>query len=110
MKKILFFGSIFAVAIIVLSSFPSVVGVQIAKTNDEKFDVFIDKFISRIQKNDRFKDINVNEITGILQHIQYCNVDDYWFPGFYIMLLFIYIVFLPVFIWLLLIDLSWKFN
>ena len=82
-RKILLFGSVFAVFIIVLASFNSVTAAQ--TMDDTTFNRFIDRFVNRLQEDDRFKDVDVNEMTTIFQNPQFfITSHDGWYPGFLI--------------------------
>ena len=84
-KKTIVVGSAIAVVILILASFPLVVGYQTTQStlpskakvtlaeriDNTKFNRFEDLFINRIQKNDIFKDITVHEMMSALHHIQH---------------------------------------
>ena len=90
MKKILIFGSILTVVILVLVSSNSVVA---SKTMDDStFDRFINGFVKLLQKDDRFKDMDVNEMATILQDLRNSNGNGRWYPGMILWWLFSYIL------------------
>ena len=87
MRKVLVAGSIFAIGILILASFPSVVGAQAMRVDEERINKLIDMCINRIQRDNRYEDAEVNEMVSSLQHIKDVIRDGGWFPGFYLIML-----------------------
>ena len=85
MKKIIIFGSIFAVVILALTSFNSVATAQ--TMDDSSFNKFIDKFMSHLQEDEGFKDFDVNEMGTMLQNLKDSNISGSWYPSYWFGLL-----------------------
>ena len=96
-KKILIIGSIVAVVILVLISLPSVVRAQ--TMDDTVIDRLEDIIINCIQKDDRFKNLDVNELTPAIQHIKGRILDSYWYPGEMIVFLADLLLYIILCIW-----------
>ena len=73
-NRILVVGSILAVAILVFASSPSVVGVQ--SIDNSKSNRYVNLFANHIQKEDRFKDIDIGKRTFAIQSIGENIIDN----------------------------------
>ena len=78
-KKILVFGSIVATVILIFSSSPSVVSTQ--SMDEERFNRLEETITDRIQRDNRFEDMDIGTIVSALQNIKKSTIFTNWEPG-----------------------------